>query len=58
MAPSILRIVSTAHPLGTHERFISFLIEHFGGAFPTWMAPLQVRVVPISDEGRGFCAKN
>ncbi len=44
-------------PLGTHERFISFLIEHFGGAFPTWMAPLQVRVVPISDEVADFAHK-
>ena len=37
-------------PLGTHERFIAFLIEHFGGAFPTWMSPLQVRVVPVADK--------
>jgi threonyl-tRNA synthetase len=34
-------------PLGAHERFIAFLIEHFGGAFPTWMAPIQVRVIPV-----------
>lgn len=37
-------------PLGTHERFLAFLIEHFGGAFPTWMAPLQVRIVPIGEK--------
>jgi threonyl-tRNA synthetase len=37
-------------PLGTHERFIAFLTEHFAGAFPTWLAPVQVRVIPISDE--------
>ncbi|CAM2066883.1 threonine--tRNA ligase [Sulfidibacter corallicola] len=37
-------------PLGTHERFIGFLIEHYGGAFPTWLAPLQVKVVPISEK--------
>lgn len=37
-------------PLGTHERFIGFLIEHFGGDFPTWMAPEQVRILPISDK--------
>lgn len=37
-------------PLGTHERFIAFLIEHYGGAFPTWLAPVQVRIVPISDK--------
>ena len=36
-------------PLGTHERFLAFLIEHFGGAFPTWMAPIQLRIVPIND---------
>lgn len=37
-------------PLGTHERFIAFLTEHFAGAFPTWLAPVQVRVIPISAE--------
>ena len=36
-------------PLGTHERFIAFLIEHYGGAFPTWLAPVQVRVLPIGE---------
>jgi threonyl-tRNA synthetase len=36
-------------PLSTHERFIAFLIEHYGGAFPTWLSPIQVRIVPISD---------
>ncbi|MDD2941874.1 MAG: threonine--tRNA ligase [bacterium] len=37
-------------PLGTHERFIAFLIEHFGGAFPTWMSPLQVRIIPVASK--------
>ena len=37
-------------PLSTHERFIAFLIEHYGGAFPTWLAPVQVRIVPISEK--------
>ncbi|MDI1450660.1 threonine--tRNA ligase [Polyangium sp. 6x1] len=37
-------------PMGTHERFIAFLIEHFGGAFPTWLAPVQVVVIPVSDK--------
>ena len=37
-------------PLGTHERFVAFLIEHFGGAFPTWLAPVQVAVIPVSDK--------
>lgn len=36
-------------PLSTHERMIGFLIEHFGGAFPAWLAPEQVRLVPITD---------
>jgi threonyl-tRNA synthetase len=40
--------------LGTHERFISFLIERWGGAFPTWMAPLQVRLVPIAEDFIGY----
>lgn len=37
-------------PLGTHERFIGFLIEHFAGAFPTWLAPVQVQVMSISEK--------
>ncbi len=36
-------------PLGSDERFLGFLIEHFAGAFPTWMAPSQVMIVPITD---------
>ncbi|PKN56860.1 MAG: threonine--tRNA ligase [Deltaproteobacteria bacterium HGW-Deltaproteobacteria-14] len=36
-------------PLGTHERFVAFLIEHYGGAFPTWLAPVQVRVVTVGE---------
>jgi threonyl-tRNA synthetase len=36
--------------LGSFERFIAILIEHFGGAFPLWLAPEQVRVLPITDE--------
>ncbi|CAN5689328.1 threonine--tRNA ligase [soil metagenome] len=35
---------------GSFERFIAILIEHFGGAFPIWLAPVQVTVIPISDE--------
>jgi threonyl-tRNA synthetase len=37
-------------PLGTHERFIGFLIEHYAGNFPLWLAPEQVRVITISDD--------
>lgn len=36
-------------PLGTHERFIGFLIEHFGGAFPTWLAPVQAVIIPVAE---------
>jgi len=37
-------------PLGTHERFIGFLLEHYAGKFPTWLAPLQVKIRPISNK--------
>jgi threonyl-tRNA synthetase len=37
-------------PLGSHERFIGFLIEHFGGAFPVWLSPVQAVVIPISND--------
>jgi threonyl-tRNA synthetase len=37
-------------PLGTHERFIGFLIEHYAGNFPLWLAPEQVRILPISEK--------
>jgi threonyl-tRNA synthetase len=36
-------------PLGSHERFIGFLIEHWAGAFPTWLSPVQVKVLPITE---------
>ena len=37
-------------PLSTHERFVGFLIEHFGGDFPLWLAPVQVIIIPISEK--------
>lgn len=37
-------------PLGTHERFIGFLIEHYAGNFPLWLAPEQVRVLPVTPD--------
>lgn len=37
-------------PLGTHERFIGFLIEHFGGNFPLWLSPVQIILLPIADK--------
>ncbi len=48
-------------PLSTHERFIGFLIEHYAGAFPAWIAPVQARVLPVSDKfldyAQGLVAK-
>ncbi|HEY5038069.1 MAG TPA: threonine--tRNA ligase, partial [bacterium] len=44
-------------PLGTHERFISFLIELWGGAFPTWLSPVQVRIVPVAEDFRYYAEK-
>ena len=44
-------------PLGTHERFIGFLIEHYAGAFPVWLAPVQVRVLPVSDKFNKYAEK-
>jgi threonyl-tRNA synthetase len=41
-------------PLGTHERFIGFLLEHYAGKFPLWLAPLQVKLLPISDKYIGY----
>jgi len=40
-------------PLSTHERFTAFLIEHYGGLWPTWLAPVQVQLVPVSPEKHG-----
>ncbi|MFN7975564.1 MAG: threonine--tRNA ligase [Acidobacteriota bacterium] len=37
-------------PLSTHERIMAYLIEHYGGAFPAWMAPVQVRLLTIADD--------
>ncbi|MDP3986074.1 MAG: threonine--tRNA ligase [Candidatus Veblenbacteria bacterium] len=44
-------------PLGTHERFIGFLIEHYGGAFPTWLAPVQVKLLPVGVDHVNYCEK-
>ncbi|MEO8711684.1 MAG: His/Gly/Thr/Pro-type tRNA ligase C-terminal domain-containing protein, partial [Parafilimonas sp.] len=37
-------------PLGTHERFIGFLLEHYAGRLPLWLSPVQVKILPISDK--------
>lgn len=43
-------------PLGTHERFIGFLLEHYAGKFPLWLAPVQVKILPISDKFNAFAS--
>lgn len=47
--PEVPLIIHRA-PLGTHERFIGFLLEHYAGKFPLWLCPLQVKILPISDK--------
>lgn len=47
--PEVPLIIHRA-PLGTHERFIGFLLEHYAGKFPLWLAPTQVKILPISDK--------
>ena len=43
--------------LGSIERFIGVITEHFGGAFPTWLAPVQVKVMPITDRSADYAKK-
>lgn len=43
-------------PLSTHERMVGFLIEHYAGAFPAWLAPEQARVIPITDAQNEYAA--
>ena len=45
-------------PLGTHERFIGFLIEHFEGSFPVWLSPVQVTVIPVRADKHTDFAKS
>ncbi|MDP2730990.1 MAG: threonine--tRNA ligase [Dehalococcoidales bacterium] len=44
-------------PLGTHERLIGFLLEHYGGAFPVWLAPVQVVIIPVADRHLDYAYK-
>jgi len=44
-------------PLGSHERFVAFLIEHYAGKFPTWLAPIQAMVIPIADRHEDYAAQ-
>jgi threonyl-tRNA synthetase len=43
--------------LGTFERFMGVIIEHFDGNFPTWLAPEQVRILPVSDDNLGYAKR-
>jgi len=47
-------IVIHRAPLGTHERFIGFLIEHYAGNFPLWLSPEQVRILPVTENQIGY----
>lgn len=44
-------------PLSVHERFLAFLIEHYAGAFPVWLSPVQVKVLPIADRHQEYAEK-
>jgi threonyl-tRNA synthetase len=44
-------------PFGSMERFMAILIEHYNGAFPLWLAPEQVRVLPVSEKFAGYGAR-
>ena len=44
-------------PLSTHERFVGFLIEHYAGAFPAWLAPVQAQVLPVNTAHEDFAKK-
>ena len=44
-------------PLGTHERMVGFLLEHYAGNFPVWLSPEQARVIPITDDQNEYAEK-
>lgn len=44
-------------PLSTHERFLAFLIEHYAGAFPIWLSPVQVVIIPVSEKFNAYAEK-
>jgi threonyl-tRNA synthetase len=53
------KLVAVIHraPLGSHERFIGFLIEHFAGAFPIWLSPVQIKIIPVSQKQLDYAKK-
>ncbi len=44
-------------PLGTHERFVGFLIEHYAGNFPLWLSPVQIKIVPVRENHNSHAEK-
>ncbi len=44
-------------PLSTHERFIGFIIEHYAGAFPVWLSPIQIKLLPVGSTHIDYCQK-
>jgi threonyl-tRNA synthetase len=44
-------------PLGTHERFIGFLIEHYAGNFPVWLSPTQIKIIPVRENHNDYAKK-
>jgi threonyl-tRNA synthetase len=44
-------------PLGTHERMVGFLLEHYAGSFPVWLSPDQVRVIPVAEAHNEYAAR-
>jgi threonyl-tRNA synthetase len=44
-------------PLSTHERFVAFLTEHWAGNFPTWLSPIQVQVITISEKHKAYAGE-
>jgi threonyl-tRNA synthetase len=44
-------------PLSTHERFVAFLTEHWAGNFPTWLSPVQVQIITISEKQKQYASK-
>jgi threonyl-tRNA synthetase len=49
-----LPLATRLHRAGTHERFVALLFERFGAAFPTWLAPIQVRVLPVGADDEDY----
>ena len=44
-------------PLATHDRFVAFLTEHWAGNFPTWLSPVQVQIITISEKQKQYASK-